>query len=78
LVYSALLFVFGVAMGVTFIWDIGGMATRLREQEIGKGGISTALFKRAPWMPRAFGVWAIVFGIGQLIYVYGLTHSYWH
>ena len=69
---SVLLFVFAVAMGAAFTWDIGGLATKMRQRLEAKS-IFGDLYKRMPsWTFRAFGVWCFVCGIGWLIYVYSL------
>jgi hypothetical protein len=66
---SVVLLALAVAMGVVFIGDIGGRATRLRSR-LETRSMMRAWYKRLPpWTFRAFGVWCIVFGIGQLIYV---------
>jgi hypothetical protein len=74
LIYSVLLFVFGIAMGIGFIWDIGGVASRMHAQ-LERDPKYDGLYK--PWWPRAFGVWAILFSVGQLVYFYGFTHGMW-
>jgi len=71
-----LILVVCVAMGVTFIWDVGGLASRMRARLDWDPGYR-ALYRRVPWMDRVIGVWWIAFGIGQLIYVYGLTYGKW-
>jgi hypothetical protein len=77
LIYPVLLFVFCIASGIAFIWNIGGLATRMRAS-LERDPKYVALFGRLPWLPRAFfGAWCIVFGIGQLIYFYGFTHGKW-
>jgi len=77
LIYSVLLLVFGVAMGTTFIWDLGGMASRMSTRLVARDPDYAALYRRMPWLNRAFGVWSIVFSVGQLVYFYGFTHSIW-
>ena len=47
------------------------MRARLEERSVMR-----AWYKRLPpWTFRAFGVWAVVFGIGQLIFVIATLHS---
>jgi hypothetical protein len=75
MVPSVVLLVVAVAMGVVFIWDVGGAATAMRARLETKSPMG-ALYKRLPpWTFRAFGVWCIVFGIGQLIFVIATVHG---
>jgi hypothetical protein len=78
LLYPVLLFVFGIAMGIGFIWDVGGPASRMRAQMHARSQWDPAYraFYR-PWWPTAFGVWSIVFSVGELVYFYGFTHGMW-
>lgn len=76
MVWSLALFVVCAALGIAFIWDVGGFAARLRRQ-LDWDPVYRALYRRLPWFNRAFGVWCIVFGVGQLIYFYGFTHGMW-
>jgi hypothetical protein len=54
-------------MGVAFIGDVGGFATRMRK---GLQNVQPGVLHR--WMPswtfRAFGVYCIMFAIGELIF----------
>ena len=66
---SVVLLVLAVAMGVVFIGDVGGTATKMRSR-LEERSMMRAWYRRLPpWTFRAFGVWCVVFGIGQLIYV---------
>jgi hypothetical protein len=74
--FSVVLLVVGVAMGVVCIWDVGSVATAMRARLEAKS-IMGAWYKRLPpWYFRAFGVWAIVFGIGQLIFFIATAHDH--
>ena len=65
----------GVAIGVVCIWDVGGLATMMRAR-LEERSVMRAWYRRLPsWTFRAFGVWCIVFGIGQLIYVIATVHG---
>ena len=65
---SAVLLAFAVLMGIVFIWDLGGLARRMRESLAGLP-LGGALYRRMPtWTLRAFGVWWVIFGIGQFVY----------
>jgi hypothetical protein len=67
-----------IAIGIAFIWDIGGLASKMRVRAE-ESPVSGGLYRRMPsWAFRAFGVWWIICGIGWLIYAYGLTHGEWH
>lgn len=67
---SVLLLVMAIAMGITAIWDIGGMASKMRGR-LEERSLFGGLYRRMPsWTFRAFGVWCIIFGIGQLVYVW--------
>jgi hypothetical protein len=71
---SAVLLVFGVLMGAALIWDLGGFASRMREGLEGQalGGV---LYRRLPtWTLRAFGIWCVIFGIGQFFYLLMTAH----
>lgn len=68
---SAIFLLLCFAMGATFFWDLGGLATRMDERLQAMPGYG-ALYRRLPmpsWAFRAFGIWCVVFGIGQFIYV---------
>jgi hypothetical protein len=70
---SAVLLVFGVVMGTVFIWDLGGFASRMR-QRLEERSFDGAFYRRMPaWALRAFGIWAMVFGIGQFVYIVTTT-----
>jgi hypothetical protein len=72
---SVFLLVLAVAMGVVAIWDLGGLATTVRGR-LSAMPVLGALYRRTPpWAFRAFGVWCILFGIGQLMFVYAITHG---
>ena len=65
---SVLLLVLSVAMGAVAIWDFGGLATTVRRR-LSAMPVLGALYRRTPsWAFRAFGVWYILFGIGQLMF----------
>lgn len=69
MVGSVVLLVLAVSMGVVCIWDIGGAATAMRVR-LEERSVMRAWYRRLPsWTFRAFGVWCVVLGIGQLIYV---------
>jgi hypothetical protein len=75
---SVLLLVLAVAMGVVAIWDVGGLVTTMRAR-LDAMPMLGASYRRLPsWVFRAFGVWCIVFGIGQLIIVYATVHGTSH
>jgi hypothetical protein len=68
LVIALVFLVFGVAMGVVLIWDIGGVATRMRA-EAEEQPFTGSLMKRMPsWTFRAFGIWCVAFGVGFCIW----------
>jgi hypothetical protein len=72
---SVVLLVIALGMGAVFIWDIGGRASAMRAR-LEERSVMRAWYKRLPpWTFRAFGVWAVVFGIGQLIFVIATLHS---
>jgi hypothetical protein len=66
---SVVFLVFAVGMGVVFIWDVGGAATAMRARLEAKSRMAAWYKRWPPWAFRAWGVWAVVFGIGQLIFV---------
>ena len=74
MVWSVLLLMFALVMGVVAIWDVGGLTSRMRSRlEAGSFG---AVYERLPsWTFRAWGVWCVLFGLGQLIFVFATTHS---
>ncbi|MBO0801587.1 MAG: hypothetical protein J2P25_00715 [Nocardiopsaceae bacterium] len=75
LVGSVLLLFMGIAMGITAIWDIGGVASRMRA-DLEEWPLFGGLYRRMPsWTFRAFGIWCIIFGIGQLIFMYSITRG---
>lgn len=77
MIVPVLFFVAAVAMGATFIWDIGGLASKMRA-DLDESPLHGALHRRLPsWAYRAFGVWCIIFGTGVLVYFYGLAHGAW-
>jgi hypothetical protein len=66
---SAVLLVFGVLMGTALIWDLGGFASRMRQglEGLSLGGM---FYRRMPnWTIHAFGIWCVIFGIGQFVYI---------
>jgi hypothetical protein len=66
---SAVLLAFGVVMGAVFVWDLGGLASRVRER-LEARSLDGAFYRRMPsWFLRAFGIWCFVFGIGQFAFV---------
>jgi hypothetical protein len=72
---SVLLLVPDVAMGAVAIWDPGGLATTVRRR-LSAMPVLGALNSRTPsWAFRAFGVWCILCGIGQLMFIYAITHG---
>lgn len=77
MLYSILLFVFSFAMGIAFIWDVGGVASRMSARLVARDTVYAALYRRAPWLNQAFGIWCILFSIGELVYFYGLIHDMW-
>jgi len=72
---SVFLLVLALMMGVTAIWDLGGLATGVRARLDAAPLLGGAYRRLPPWTFRAFGIWCIVFGIGQLIFVATLTHG---
>jgi hypothetical protein len=66
---SVVFLVFAVGMGVVFIWDVGGAASAMRGRLEAKSRMRAWYKRLPPWTFRAFGVWSVVFGIGQLIFV---------
>jgi hypothetical protein len=74
LIGSLVLLLLALAMGAAFLWDIRGFATRMRvrlEAREFDGGLYRRL---PPWTFRAAGIWCIVFGVGQLAFVWSVTH----
>ena len=72
---SVVFLVLCVAIGVVCIWDVGGLATMMRSR-LETRSVMRAWYRRLPpWTFRAFGVWGIVFGIGQLTYVIATVHG---
>jgi hypothetical protein len=72
---SVVFLVLAVAMGAVCIWDLGGAATAVRAR-LEERSVMRAWYRRLPpWTFRAFGVWCVVFGIGQLIYVIATVHG---
>jgi hypothetical protein len=72
---SVVLLVLALAMGAVAIWDVGGLATRIRVR-LEAMPILGASYTRLPsWAFRAFGVWCMLFGISQLIFVFAITHG---
>jgi hypothetical protein len=70
---SFVLLVVALAMGAALIWDIGGFATRMRQGL--ENGIGGELYRRLPqWTLRVFGYWCVLFGFGQLVLIYAITH----
>ena len=65
---SAVLLVAAFAMGAAFIWNLGGFADRMR-QGLEDAPLAGVLYRRMPsWTLRAFGIWCLIFGIGQLTF----------
>jgi hypothetical protein len=72
---SVILLVLAVAMGVVAIWDVGGLASTVRER-LSAMPVLGASYRLLPsWAFRAFGVWCVLFGIGQLIYISVFLHG---
>lgn len=70
----SLIVIFSLIWGILWIWDVRGYATRARRQTEARR-FDGALFRKLPsWWPRAIGIWCFVFGIGQFIVLYALTH----
>jgi len=75
---SVIILALGLVMGVVAIWDVGGLATTMRARLEGLPMLG-ASYKRLPsWTFRAFGVWCVVFAVGQLVYVYVTVHGTSH
>jgi hypothetical protein len=73
LIGSLVLLLFALAMGSAFAWDIRGFATRMRTR-LEARELDGGLYRRLPpWTFRAVGVLCIVFGVGQLIFVWSVT-----
>jgi hypothetical protein len=72
-----LLSVCGTAMGIAFIWDVGGLASRMSARLVVRDPVYGALYRRVPWLNRAFGVWCILFSVGELVFFYCFTHGMW-
>jgi hypothetical protein len=54
-----------VAIGVVLVTDSSGLASRMLDRLRGQP-VTGRLYARLPaWVMRAFGVWAIVFGVAQ-------------
>jgi hypothetical protein len=70
-----LLLVLAVAMGVVAVWDLGGLATTMRTRLDALPLLGASYARLPSWTFRAFGVWCIVFGIGQLIFVFAITQG---
>lgn len=64
-----------IVMGAVAIWDVGGMATAIRARLETRPVVGGWYKRLPPWAFRAFGVWCVVFGVGQLVYVYAITHG---
>jgi energy-coupling factor transporter transmembrane protein EcfT len=72
---SVVFLLVALAMGVVFIWDVGRVATAMRAR-LEERSMMRAWYKRLPpWTFRAFGVWCVVFGIGQLIFFIATVHG---
>jgi len=68
--FSVVLLVLAVAMGVVNMWDVGGLASKMRAR------LEAGRYPRMPsWWERVFGVWCFVFGIGQLIFFIATAHG---
>ena len=62
-------------MGAGAAWDPGGLATRIRAR-LDAMPMLGGWYRRLPsWAFRALGVLCFTFGIGQLIFVYAVTHG---
>jgi hypothetical protein len=73
LVGSVVLLVLGLVMGAVAIWDVRGLASSMRGR-LEERSVIGAAYKRMPsWTFRAFGVWCVVFGVGQFAIVYIVT-----
>ena len=73
---SVLLLVLAVAIGVVSIWDVGGVVTAMRAR-LEAMPVLGASHRRLPsWVFRAFGVWCIVFGVAQFIYLSASSPGY--
>ena len=72
---SVLLLVLAVAIEIVAIWDLGGLASTVRERLSATPVLGASYRRLPPWAFRAFGIWCILFGIGQLIYVYAMLHG---
>ena len=70
----SLILIFSLTWGIILFWDVRGYATRVRRQTEARR-FDGALYRKLPsWWLRAFGIWCFVFGIGQFIVLYALTH----
>ena len=72
MLYPVLLSVCGITMGIAFIWDVGSLASRMSARLVVRDPVYAALYRRVPWLNRAFGFWCILFSVGELVYFYGL------
>jgi hypothetical protein len=69
--FPLVLLVFAVAIGVVNIWDVGGLASKMRARLEAR-----RYYPPIPsWWERVFGVWCFVFGIGQLIFFIATAHG---
>jgi hypothetical protein len=58
-----------VAYGVALVTDLRGHASRMLDR-LREGGVTGRLYARMPvWVFRAFGAWAILFGVGQFFLI---------
>jgi hypothetical protein len=70
----SLILIVCLTAGIVFFWDVRGFATRVRRQ-METRRFDGALYRKLPsWWLRATGIWCFVFGIGQFIVLYALTH----
>jgi hypothetical protein len=65
----------GSCKGVVAIWDLGGLASTVRERRSAMPVLGASYRRLPSWAFRAFGIWCILFGIGQLIYISANLHA---
>ena len=75
---SVIILALGLVIGVVAIWDVGGLATTMRNRLEGLPLLGGSYGRLPSWMFRAFGVWCVAFAVGQLVYVYVVVHRTSH
>lgn len=66
LIPSILLLVYAWGVGAAFLWDVRGVATRVRRKWEARALEGAMLGRQLPsWAFRAFALWCFVFGVGE-------------